>query len=81
MPTRLEILTQAKEMREQEVLDYQINVDNYTMAIAQLQATGEQPEFLVQLQDLLSSTKREQAKAQLMLDVITVQLNQMQPPA
>jgi hypothetical protein len=79
MATKLEILTQAKEVREQEVLEYQINVDNYVLGIAQLEASGEQPEFKVQLEQLLSDTRREMGKAQLMLDVINIQLNQMQP--
>lgn len=79
MATKLEILTQAKEVREQEVLEYQINVDNYVLGIAQLEASGEQPEFKAQLEQLLSDTRREMGKAQLMLDVINIQLNQMQP--
>lgn len=74
-----EILTPALSAREQEVFGYQINIDNYTLAlehIAQLPAE-EQKElsgFADQLKSLLASEKLEQKKAKIMLAVIKQQL-------
>jgi len=75
MPTKLEILTNAKAMREQEVLEYQINADNYALAIEQIGEKPDMQDFKAHLGSLLESTRREQAKAQLMLDVINIQLS------
>jgi hypothetical protein len=69
---KLQILTDAKAMREQEVFHYQINIDNYTMG-----SNPDLQEFKAQLQATLASEIREQRKAQLMLDVINTQLAQL----
>lgn len=79
--TKQEILKQAKSAREQEVLGYQINIDNYRLAIQKIGATQyDEPlvqpmqAFRKQLEDLLATEIVEQTKAQVMLDVVTAQL-------
>lgn len=78
--TREEILAAALEAREQEVMHYQINIDNYSLAIQQIAMLppDEQVEltaFVTQLKELLASEKLEQKKAKVMLAVIKGQVN------
>lgn len=78
-PTREEILIEALKAREQEIMHYQINIDNYTIAlekISQLSADerAELSEFSERLRNLLSSEKLEQKKAKIMLEVIKQQV-------
>jgi hypothetical protein len=71
---RLEILKSSLEGRIREVTEYQVNIDNFTLAI---EAVGDDPElaeFRLQLEDLLRSSRLEQRKAQVMLDVIQKQV-------
>lgn len=77
--TREEILQVSLEARVQEVLHYQINIDNYTIALSEIakMSQGDQEElfeFSVQLQGLLASEKLEQKKAKIMLGVVQQQL-------
>jgi hypothetical protein len=77
--TREEILATALEAREQEVMHYQINIDNYAIAlqkIAELPADEqlELSEFASQLKTLLASEKLEQKKAKIMLEVVKSQV-------
>lgn len=79
MPTREEILNTALLSREEEVLMYQINIDNYTTALASIsQKTPEEQadlaSFKNQLEDLLASERREQQKSKILLDAIKTQL-------
>jgi hypothetical protein len=74
-----EVLTTAKAQREQEVFEYQINIDNYRNALALLEAMPAEErepmkEFEAQLRGLLQSSLFEQAKAKLMLNAISAQL-------
>jgi len=77
-----EILTQALNQRHQEILEYQINIDNYTLAIEKInkEHIGESPideammEFKAQLEGLLQSSLIEQRKAMIIRDVIQDQL-------
>jgi hypothetical protein len=77
--TREEILAMSLEAREQEVMHYQINIDNYTLALEEI---GKLPPderaglaaFANQLHDLLVSEKLEQKKAKIMLSVIKQQI-------
>ena len=73
---RLEILAQSLVAREQEVMGYQINIDNYTLAIEHIKSTGDSDldEFLEKLQSLLTSEKLEQKKAMVMHHVVKQQL-------
>ena len=74
-----EILLPALTARQQEVVHYQINIDNYTLALAEIRKLpqAEQDElsaFAEQLGSLLASEKLEQKKARIMLAVIQQQL-------
>jgi hypothetical protein len=77
--TREEILAVNLEAREQEVMHYQINIDNYTLAldnIASMSAADrhELSGFVDQLTGLLASERLEQKKAKVMLAVLKQQL-------
>jgi hypothetical protein len=73
------MLTQAKTMREQEIFEYQINIDNFKIALQNIAAMPAEErqsvsEFEAQLSKLLNDNLREQKKAQIMLDAINAQL-------
>ena len=77
--TREEILAINLEAREQEVMHYQINIDNYTLALNNIDAmnTADRHElsgFVDQLTGLLASERLEQKKAKVMLAVLKQQL-------
>lgn len=77
--TREEILKSSLDARVQEVMHYQMNIDNYRIALDEI---GKLPDderaelsgFTEQLRTLLSSEKLEQKKAQIMLAVIKQQV-------
>jgi hypothetical protein len=78
--TRKEILNSALEAREQEVMHYQINIDNYTLALDEIsklsvEERAELSGFADQLRTLLTSEKLEQKKAKIMLKVVQGQVN------
>tara|TARA_R110002126_G_scaffold27794_1_gene93178 strand:+ start:139 stop:372 length:234 start_codon:yes stop_codon:yes gene_type:complete len=69
-----DILKNALTTRMNEVTEYQVNVDNFRLAIEKI---GDDPflqEFKKQLEELLFSTLYEQRKAQIMLEVVQSQL-------
>ncbi len=73
------ILKQAVQARKDEVLGYQINIDNYTLALAHINKMPETEqvelaEFKEMLTSLLKSEIVEQKKAKIMLAVIEQQL-------
>lgn len=70
---RKEILTAALEARVKEVTEYQVNIDNYRLAIERIGDDEELRQFKQQIQALLASSLLEQRKAQIMLDVIRSQ--------
>ena len=70
---RKEILTAALEARVKEVTEYQVNIDNYRLAIEKIGDDEELRPFKQQIQALLTSSLLEQRKAQIMLDVIRSQ--------
>ena len=72
--TKEEILRQALIAREEEVLHYQINIDNYLLAIVKADEDPDLTDFAQRLRELLSSSIIEQKKAQIMLEVIRDQL-------
>lgn len=77
--TRQDILVKSLDAREQEVMHYQINIDNYTLALAEIENMSpddraELSAFSEQLRNLLSSEKLEQKKAKIMLAVIKKQM-------
>jgi hypothetical protein len=69
-----EILQASLESREKEVIEYQVNIDNFKLAIANIGDDPDMQEFKSQLQDLLNANLREQKKAKVMLDVIRQQV-------
>jgi hypothetical protein len=78
--TREEILASALEAREQEIMHYQINIDNYTLALDEISqlSVDERAElsaFADQLRTLLASEKLEQKKSKIMYSVIKKQVD------
>lgn len=71
-----EILTAALEGRRREITEYQINIDNFRLAISKIRDddTELQP-FRAQLQQLLEENLLEQRKSQIMLEVIQSQVS------
>ena len=77
--TREEILAASLDARIQEVMHYQINIDNYAIALEEIGnlPSGERAElsgFTEQLRTLLASEKLEQKKAVIMLNVLKRQV-------
>ena len=75
---RKDMLTQAAEHREREVMHHQINIDNYRLAVDEIEANhADNPDlqaFAYQLRELLASSIVEQAKEAIMFKVIKAQL-------
>jgi hypothetical protein len=69
-----EMLTTSLEGRKKEVTEYQVNIDNFRLAIEKIGDDAELAEFKSNLQNLLKSSMLEQRKAQIMLEVIQSQL-------
>jgi len=78
LPTREEIIAQNAASRAYSVMLYDLNITNYEMAIAQLDATPDlapdMVEYRVRLTELLTSERRERNKEALMLQVLEAQL-------
>lgn len=77
--TREEVLAMALKARENEVMMYQINIDNYQLALEEISSLSieeqsELSEFAQQLRTLLMSEIAEQKKAKIMLKVIQRQV-------
>jgi len=81
---KLETLQSALDARNDELLDYQINIDNYARAIDKINAEHQNNpamiEFRDRLADMLESHKTEQLKSMIIRDVIADQLNEMEAP-
>jgi hypothetical protein len=78
--TREEILQSAANARVQEIMHYQINIDNYTLALEEISQMSsddqtELSEFTNQLSGLLATEKLEQKKAKIMLAVLQKQVD------
>lgn len=75
---KTEVLTQAAEIRRNDVMMHQINIDNYRAALAEIeqnhQGDGSLEPFAEQLRGLLETSLLEQKKEAIMLKVITSQL-------
>ena len=71
---KLEILKQAIDARKDEIAGYQINIDNYALAIPLAEADTDLVDFTTQLRSLLASEKLEQKKAMVMLSVLEMQI-------
>lgn len=74
-PYQREILTSALEARERELIEYQVNIDNYRLAIDKIADDDEELQpFKEQLENLLRSSLLEQRKSTIIRDVIADQL-------
>jgi hypothetical protein len=77
--TREEILKSSLDARVQEVMHYQINIDNYRIALDEISKMSDDDRAMLsgfsdQLRTLMSSEKLEQKKAQIMLSVLKQQV-------
>lgn len=81
MNEKTKILASALEHRRTEVMNYQINIDNYRAAIAEIDANykdnADLLPFREQLCELLKTTLIEQTKEKIMLTVIERQLKEL----
>lgn len=72
------ILTEAAQARRVEVVNYQINIDNFELAIKKIESEhADNPEMVVfadHLRGLLASSRTEQLKERILLEVIEQQL-------
>lgn len=68
------ILTESLNARIREITEYQVNIDNFKLAINLIADDHELLNFKQQLDGLLSTSILEQRKAQIMLTVIQQQL-------
>ena len=75
---RSTMMTAALEHRQREVMHHQINIDNYQLAIKEIETKHPEDaamlDFAHRLQELLASSIVEQAKEVIMRDVIAKQL-------
>jgi len=75
---RAALLVSAAEMREREVMNHEVNIENYTRAIADIDANHvgdtNMTEFRARLSDLLESSIREKCKEACLLKVIKDQI-------
>lgn len=69
-----EILANALDTRIKEVTEYQVNIDNFRLAILRIGDDPELQQFKEQITGLMQSSILEQKKAQIMLEVIQSQL-------
>jgi len=79
---KLETLQPALEGRNEEIMGYQINIDNYIRAIAKINAEhASNPamiEFRDHLADMLETNKIEQLKTIIIRDVIADQVAELE---
>ena len=77
--TREEILKSSLDARVQEVMHYQINIDNYRIALDEISKMSDDDRAMLsgfsdQLRTLMASEKLEQMKARIMLTVLKQQV-------
>jgi len=77
---RIQILKDNLAARQREVMHYQINIDNYQLAIKKIESENlnDLVEFASNLKELLNSSIKEQAKEQLLAEVIAEQLKEVE---
>lgn len=69
-----ELLKTAAEARIKEITEYQVNIDNFRLAIIKIEKDPELLDFKSNLEALLASSIVEQKKAKVMFEVIQSQL-------
>jgi hypothetical protein len=76
------ILKDALDSRNQEIMEYQINIDNYVRAIKKITVEYADNTAMIKFQDhltdMLAAHKTEQLKAIIIRDVILDQLTEME---
>lgn len=80
--TKLEILKPNLAARDEEILSYQINIDNYVRAIQKIKdhysGDPRMVEFRERLEQLLDENRTEQLKSQIIRDVIAEQVEELE---
>jgi Cys-tRNA synthase (O-phospho-L-seryl-tRNA:Cys-tRNA synthase) len=78
---KLETLKAALEARNEEIENYQINIDNYARAIDKINLEHSDNPAMIEFRDyltgMLASSKTEQLKAIIIRDVIADQLTEL----
>lgn len=79
---KLTTFKEALAARDDEIMGYQINIDNYRRAIAKINAehagNPAMVEFRGRLSDMLASSETEQLKAKIIRDVIAEQIQELE---
>lgn len=79
---KLQTLQSALASRNDEIIGYQINIDNYVRAIDKINAEYAENEAMIEFRekliDMLDSNKTEQLKCIIIRDVIADQLSEME---
>jgi len=70
---RKELLLTNLEARRKEVMDYQINIENFQLALKEIENDSSMNEFRQRLEQLLMEHIREHKKSSVMLKVLEVQ--------
>lgn len=71
---RIEILRGALEARRREVTEYQVNIDNFRLAIERIGDDPDLREYKAVIEQMLAEHLVEIKKAKLMLEVVEGQL-------
>lgn len=81
-PSKLEILKQNAEMRRASIDAYQMNIDNYTLGVADISENfvndPDMQAFKTRLEELLVTERREQGKERIMLRALEAQIAQLE---
>lgn len=77
---RQEILTNALEGRRREVMEYAINIENFQLALQEIENDPSMLEFKQRLEQLLAEHIREHKKASVMLKVLEQQCSVIGQP-
>ena len=79
---KLQILQASLTPRNQEIFDYQINIDNYIRAIKKINDDYTDNKAVIEFRDLLTnmveSNKTEQLKSIIIRDVIQEQITELE---
>lgn len=70
---RKELLLLNLEARRKEVIDYQINIENFQLALKEIENDSSMSEFRQRLEQLLMEHIREHKKSSVMLKVLEAQ--------
>lgn len=70
---RKELLLTNLEARRKEVMDYQINIENFQLALKEIENDSSMHEFRQRLEQLLMEHIREHKKSSVMLKVLEAQ--------